>query len=297
MLSQLRLHNSGYASLENMGFALQHFPRYENTPSRAVHGHDILEANLIVRGTARQVIGSEEHVCPPGSLGIVHYGQEHCLATDAEGVEVINLYLDPANHAFPFLPRGIAEVAGTLFPAAVFSGIPEGLVTFLQFDVPDVLTHLLLHGCEEQEAKRDGYEAVMESTLRLFLIACVRQVERSGLQTLTADRSRWHRLEPLRLRLEREYAVAHRLADLAEEAGMSEAHLCRRFKIYTGLSPFEYLAQCRVRAAMQELRGSNRKVMEIAMAVGFGDIGHFNRKFKAIVGSSPSAYRKRFLKG
>jgi AraC family transcriptional regulator len=92
--------------------------------------------------------------------------------------------------------------------------------------------------------------------------------------------------------MERELATPHRLADLAAEVGISEAHLCRRFKAYTGLSPFAYLAQCRVRAAMQELRNSDRKVLDIALAVGFQDLSHFNRKFRHFAQCTPSQYRR-----
>jgi len=145
----------------------------------------------------------------------------------------------------------------------------------------------------EQQPMEPGYEAILESGLRIFLIACARQAIADGFDTIAADASRWRLLEGVRLKLDREFADSHQLSDLAMEAGISKAHFCRRFKCYTGLTPFAYLAQCRFRAAMQELRNSDRKVLDIAFSVGFNDIGHFNRKFREFLRCSPRDYRNK----
>lgn len=290
----IRLHERSLASLKAIGFAVQHFKDYRNKGSSATHGHDILELNFVVSGTAFHRIGDVERRCPPGSLGIVHYGQEHCLATDANGIDVINLYLDPANHALPTLPADLSNVVGALFPPAVFPGMPAGLTSFLHFENHQPLTSLLLYCCAEQESMRSGYEIAMESALRIFLIACARQPMEQGVETMVADPSKWQSMERLRLRLESGFTEHHSLAELAVVAGVSEAHLCRRFKAYTGLTPFCYLAQRRIRAAMQELRNSSDKILAVAFRSGFSDIGHFNRKFREFANCSPSQYRRRY---
>ena len=40
--------------------------------------------------------------------------------------------------------------------------------------------------------------------------------------------------------------------------------------------------------AKQHLRNSNRKILDIALACGFNDIGHFNRKFRELTGGLPA---------
>ncbi len=275
-----------------MGFAIAHFPSYTDTRATSPHGHDILEANFIVRGTARHIIENTERVCPPGSLGIVHYGQAHSLMTDSAGVEVFNIYLDPARHAPPVLPEPFASAAASLFPSTPHPGAPRGLTSFLQFEDPAPLAHLLAYCLAEQERAAPGYERILESAWRALLINCARQAMADGVETLVADHSRWAPLEGVRLILERQYDRPHRLANLAATAGMSEAHLCRQFKTYTGLSPFAYLAQRRVDIAGQQLRNSNARILEIALDCGFNDIGHFNRKFRQLNGCTPSHYRK-----
>ncbi len=289
----IRLHERSLKSLKTIGFAIQRFSKYRAGEGSITHGHDVLEVNFIASGRTVHTIGDMCRECGPGSLGIVHYGQEHSLTTATEAADVINLYLDPANHPLPALPPEFSSIIGSLFPPAPMTGSPRGLCCFLNFSDYRPMLSLLEYCCSEQSAMSPGYETAMESALRAFLIICARHAKAEGIETLASDSVRWRLLEGIRLRLEQDFADAHSLAELAEEAGVSKAHLCRRFKSYTGLPPFAYLAQCRIRAAMQELRSSDRKVLNIAMDVGFNDIGHFNRKFRELVKCSPREYRMR----
>jgi AraC-like DNA-binding protein len=245
-----KLYEWNLESLEAIGFAVQHFSEYTGSNDIVAHGHDVLEANFIVNGVARHCIEGTERLCSSGSMGIVHYDQKHTLVTDDEPVEVINLYLDPARHRFPELPPELSVMAESLFPATTNPGTPRGLVSFLQFQDPDPMTALLRHCAQEQTEKGVGYLSSMESALRMILIACARQAMLEGVETMMSDSSASVDLEPVRQLLEQEYTTSHTLTDLARQACMSPAHFCRRFKAYTGLSPIEYLAQRRIRAAM-----------------------------------------------
>jgi AraC-like DNA-binding protein len=278
-------------SLNNIGFAVGHFPSYTHTEKKNTHGHDILEANYILSGTAIHQIDGEERSCPPGSMGIIQPGQNHSLVTGEEGAHVINMYLDTARYSLPAVPDELSAIVGCLFPPAGLPDIPRGSISFLHFQDPAPLASILLYCVEEQKNKQTGYEASMESALRMILIACARQAMADGVDTIASHNSKWQRFEKLRLSLEQNYAIPHTLGSMADELDISEGHLCRQYKAYTGMSPMEYLIQRRVRAAMQELRTSKRKVLEIAFAVGFSDLGYFNRKFRQIVGSAPRDYR------
>lgn len=285
-----------FPTLSTIGFAVQYFPCYINTGKNITHGHDILEANYIIKGTGFQVIGKEEKKCSAGSLGIVHYGQEHCLFTDANGVETINIYLDPAKHSLPTLNEDLSAIIGSLFPPAPLLGMPRGLVYFIDFRNPEPISSLLKYCCAEQEKRNSSYESVLESILKIFLINCAREAQSEGINTLVADHSRWGGMEKIRMKLENEFTENHTLAELADSVNISEGHLCRQFKLYTSLSPFEYLVKRRIQAAMQMLRNSDLKIMAIAFNAGFQDLGYFNKKFKQLCGCSPREYRKRFQK-
>ncbi|MBT3380351.1 MAG: helix-turn-helix transcriptional regulator [Lentisphaerae bacterium] len=84
------------------------------------------------------------------------------------------------------------------------------------------------------------------------------------------------------------------LDELARHVGAERSYLIRLFKAGTGLPPMAYLARCRAERAATLLLGTNRRIAEIAREVGWPDPVYFARRFKAHLGVSATAYRKRF---
>jgi transcriptional regulator GlxA family with amidase domain len=78
---------------------------------------------------------------------------------------------------------------------------------------------------------------------------------------------------------------------LAEQFGVSERTLTRRFTAATGLGPQAYLQLVRVNLAQRLLETTIDPVASISYAVGYGDINAFRRVFKQVTGLSPSDYR------
>ena len=73
--------------------------------------------------------------------------------------------------------------------------------------------------------------------------------------------------------------------------GYSPNCLGNAFKREYGDSINEFINRCRVEAAEALIRGSDRRIYDIAFAVGFNDEHYFSRTFKRYAGCSPSEYR------
>ncbi len=82
-----------------------------------------------------------------------------------------------------------------------------------------------------------------------------------------------------------------RISELAEISGLSEFHFSRLFKNTTGLSPYAYVVDARMRAAKERLRTTQDSVLEIALAVGYSSTAHFSTAFKKHNGMTPTAFR------
>jgi transcriptional regulator GlxA family with amidase domain len=108
-----------------------------------------------------------------------------------------------------------------------------------------------------------------------------------------ADEDSNRRLLRARDAMDRSYASELDIAALARIACVSEAHFIRTFRAAFGETPNRYLQRRRVERAMFLLRSSDRSVTDICMDVGFSSLGTFSRVFSAIVGESPSSYRRR----
>jgi AraC family transcriptional regulator, regulatory protein of adaptative response / methylphosphotriester-DNA alkyltransferase methyltransferase len=91
-----------------------------------------------------------------------------------------------------------------------------------------------------------------------------------------------------------QYAERVTLASLADQQHVSQFHLQRTFKRYTGLSPGEYLLRIRMDAAMAFLRGSSLPVAEIGAQVGIPNAAHFATVFHKAAGCTPSRYRQAY---
>jgi AraC-like DNA-binding protein len=75
---------------------------------------------------------------------------------------------------------------------------------------------------------------------------------------------------------------------LAEETGLSQRQLSRRFQQSIGLSPKEYLGVCRFNCSLEYLAKYPRiSLTEIAHLSGYYDQAHFIRDYKVYAGHSP----------
>ena len=82
------------------------------------------------------------------------------------------------------------------------------------------------------------------------------------------------------------------VGELASAAGMSRSAFALRFKEVVGETPLDYLTRWRVYRAAVLLREGDKKLNEIANAVGYDSDGSFNKTFKRIVGVTPGEYRR-----
>ncbi len=83
------------------------------------------------------------------------------------------------------------------------------------------------------------------------------------------------------------------LDELAARADMSPFHFLRVYRRVTGQTPHRHVLATRLRHAAQRLRTTRDRIAEIALAVGFGDLSHFNASFLHHFRVTPSAYRAR----
>ncbi len=90
------------------------------------------------------------------------------------------------------------------------------------------------------------------------------------------------------------YAESLSVDDLARAAGLSRAHFSREFRRAFGETPHAYLLTRRLERAASLLRGTDKSVADICIAVGWDSVGSFTTSFSRMFGKSPTAYRAAF---
>ena len=81
-------------------------------------------------------------------------------------------------------------------------------------------------------------------------------------------------------------------AQLSHRFGYTTAHLCRKFKAATGLTPMNYLKIYRLEQAHKAIVNSDDSIGEIAARCGYSDSNYFTRCYTAHFGMPPTHYRK-----
>lgn len=95
----------------------------------------------------------------------------------------------------------------------------------------------------------------------------------------------------------RQYVESHyyediTTADIANSCSVSVSYLYKLFKAELGLTPGDFLLNCRISAAKNMLVNSNLPLNEIAVSCGFNSQSYFSECFKRKCGVSPHSFRK-----
>jgi AraC family transcriptional regulator len=82
------------------------------------------------------------------------------------------------------------------------------------------------------------------------------------------------------------------LAHLAQLVGLSQSHFSRAFKASTGMAPYRWQLDARIRRAQALLIDTRASLDHVAEATGFADAVHFGRTFRKLTGATPAAWRE-----
>lgn len=107
-----------------------------------------------------------------------------------------------------------------------------------------------------------------------------------------------HPLALARVARVRDFVRAHLgepigLEQLADVAACSPYHFIRSFHAATGLTPYAWVINERVAAAIELLAATDLPLASIARRTGLGAPAQFSARFRAVIGIAPSEYRRR----
>jgi AraC-like DNA-binding protein len=103
-------------------------------------------------------------------------------------------------------------------------------------------------------------------------------------------------LAPWQLKRVVDYLEAHiaqrvELATLAALVGLSQSHFSHAFRVSTGVAPYRWQLEARIRRAQRLLLETRAPLEQVAEDTGFADAVHFGRTFRRLTGTPPAAWR------
>jgi AraC-like DNA-binding protein len=100
-------------------------------------------------------------------------------------------------------------------------------------------------------------------------------------------------LAAVREYIDRHYAEALTVNDLADRAGLSSFHFIRAFRGAFDVTPHQYLRARRLDRAKELLVTTAYPVTEICDQIGFQSLGSFSSLFRRLTGEPPAEYRAK----
>lgn len=254
------------------------------------HWHEEAEFLYVMEGATLFQIGTGYYPVNAGEAVFIHGGDIHAgYPLGNDGCKFFAVVFD-----MNLLRSGMNDIVQSDYILPLLEG-RRSLPPLFNGDVPwqkAVLSSL--NGIVQAfEKGKQGYELFVKAHLYLILSEIA-----SGNHWMVrnpADRSDLHKIDRLKTVLSyiaNCYNRKIRIKEMASMICMSEGHFCRFFKSLVRKTPIDYINSYRVEKAAQLLEHNDRKIIDIAMEVGFDNLSYFIKKFKEHMDCTPSEYRK-----
>ncbi|MEN8078459.1 AraC family transcriptional regulator [Clostridioides difficile] len=95
--------------------------------------------------------------------------------------------------------------------------------------------------------------------------------------------------------IEEHYSEKILICDIANNLNISSRYLSKLFYESTNLTVAQYLTLYRINKSINLMFNTNQSLTEISLNVGLGDVQHFSRVFKNVIGINPRKYKQLLL--
>ncbi|MBR7140997.1 MAG: helix-turn-helix domain-containing protein [Clostridia bacterium] len=255
-------------------------------PISKSHSHDFLELAYVAEGSAHHTIGNNTMIIKKGDYFIVDYGTEHSYySTDDKPLRVINVLFKPQliDKSLVYCRSFNTLLNHYLIKIDALALKINPSDTIFTDDDGKILQYINTIVSEKEEMKL-GFTEIMRSTLIELFITTMRKIS-SRDQNEDA-------VSIIMRAVQEDYVSPPTLGAIALKLGYSVPYLSMRFKEVTGIGYRDYIIRVRMEEARRLLANTDKKIVEIAECVGYGDVNFFYSVFKKTEGTSPAVFRK-----
>lgn len=257
-----------------LGIGLHH----EQEPIRRDQGIQDFQWIQCRSGRGKLKLGGKEYIVKPGMGMLLFPGQKHEYYARSERWEVDWVIFDGSGLIRLF------ETVGIVGTDVYTLDSPECLLTRMR--------ELLQAASAPQEQPLSNYAC--SAILYTLLTEIIQRISIEGSDTVGQQ---YMRLKPALDDIERRYAEAITLQELAERIGVTPEYFCHLFKKATGVRPISYINQVRVNKSKELLLDNvQRRIENIARQVGFESVSYYGAVFKKLERITPGAFRRSYQK-
>ncbi len=248
----------------------KHIPNHYLSASRkhfcgnaSLHGHDFFEIEYIISGTGTYCIDGTDHAIRPGTCVLLSPANTHAVSGDMDMINVM-FHAECNGEELP-LPSAFLNTSPILFPNEKESTLLCAMLTELvETHCTDLRYAMLLLRCvlHKLAILGQGRQTAFSSYVQRAILYVLEHFHKG----VTLD-------------------------ETARHLGLSGAYFSDLFLQQTGQHFKTYLDGIRFSYAKNLLAFTGLPVGEVYTRAGFADYANFARRFKAVFGLTPTAYR------
>lgn len=156
----------------------------------------------------------------------------------------------------------------------------------------DAAIAAVLQAFQEDHAAGVEFDSSYVEHVTGFIVHRVAQLDRRKVKSRTYGQLSSAVLRRLEDFIDTNLAAEISLQQLAEVARLPVDTFARRFKATTGLAPYAFILEQRVRHAEIILRAGEMPIASVAARTGFCSQSHFSGAFKRLRGMTPAAFAR-----
>ena len=246
-----------------------------------LHQHVELQLSLVEKGQGKLIVGDSVHPYGQGDIFVIGSNSPHLFQneTSSEGVKMISLFFTRDSFGSGFFDLEDIEELQQFFEQSI-----EG---FRLVGIQDEVGQMLR-----------AFPQLDKLNRFIQLLHLLKVLIASGKAPLThfVYQKKISNRDGQRMQLVIDYVIHNfqkeiSLETISEKAFMSPNAFCKYFKSRTNKTFYQYLVALRIQHACQLLEDTDLPIAEVAEQSGFNSISNFNRKFKSLMGKSPTLVR------
>lgn len=251
---------------------------YTNFDYPFLHTHVYWELFVVTDGTITHHLNGTPTVMPTGSACLIRPQDRH----------KINAYQSKSLQTVTFMIK--SEYMASLLQFYDLDLLNSK--TDLSFNLNSIQLQNILHGTLMLQSLSQSDLAERETRCRLLFSELISLlIEQKIVKSKKVPDCVIQLLETLSNPLIREVSIK---TDLADISNYSYSNMLRLFKKHTGYTISQYIQITKINYAIDLLKNSDMRIIEIAETIGYDSIANFNRLFKRNTGMPPTEYRKKY---
>jgi len=254
------------------------------------HFHPEIEISLFLQGHGSYIVNKKCYPITPGDIFLCRSMDQHCFSEidGPDGLTFLTIH---------FEPRFIWSPGNDMFDAKYLQ-VFENVGRTIEHRLPkcsrtEQISRNILNMEQEFIGHEADYEAMVKALLLRMLVLLNRLLPADAQSgAAPASGSNMEQIEEAMAYIQAHLTEPILLSDLAKAAHMSPCYFSAIFKRLNGVSPWRYITAKRIELAQDLLTRNRMSITEVSQIAGYNNAANFNRAFRQITGTSPSAYRK-----